>query len=112
MVVFLVCGIWHGAGWTYVAWGLVHGFYLVFGLITRGPRTKISQAVGLRRIPLIHKGIQVTTTFALVTMAWIFFRASSLSDAVYILSQMHTGWGDIFSENTLGSMIFLGKIKK
>ena len=111
MVVFLVCGIWHGAGWTYVAWGLVHGFYLVFGLITRGPRAKISQAVGLHRIPLIHKGIQVTTTFALVTIAWIFFRANSLSDAVYILSHMHTGWADIFSENKLCSMFFLGRPK-
>jgi D-alanyl-lipoteichoic acid acyltransferase DltB (MBOAT superfamily) len=109
MVVFLICGLWHGANWTFVEWGLIHGFYLVFGLFTRKIRSRIVHSVGLDRIPLLHKGIQVAFTFILVSLAWIFFRADSLFDAVFIITHLHTGWIDILSGNRFDSIIFLGK---
>jgi D-alanyl-lipoteichoic acid acyltransferase DltB (MBOAT superfamily) len=109
MVVFLICGLWHGANWTFVEWGLIHGFYLVFGLFTRKIRSRIVHSVGLDRIPLLHKGIQVALTFILVSLAWIFFRADSLFDAVFIITHLHTGWIDILSGNRFDSIIFLGK---
>ncbi len=83
-VVFVVSGLWHGAAWTFVAWGALHGFYLVFGMWTREARKRFADAIGLTRAPLLYKGLQIATTFLLVTWAWIFFRADSIADAWYV----------------------------
>ena len=111
MIVFLICGLWHGANWTFIEWGLIHGLYLIVGLASQGIRSKITHALGLDRIPAFHRGLQVFTTFVLVSLAWVFFRADSLHDAVYVITHLHTGWADIFAGNKLGSMLFLGKPK-
>ena len=111
MIVFLVCGLWHGANWTFIGWGLIHGLYLIVGLTSRDIRSKIAHALGLDRIPAFHRGLQVFTTFILVSLAWVFFRADSLYDAVYVVTHLHTGWADIFSRDKLSSMVFLGKPK-
>ena len=111
MIVFLICGLWHGANWTFIEWGLIHGLYLIVGLTSRDIRSKIAHALGLDRIPAFHRGLQVFTTFILVSLAWVFFRADSLYDAVYVITHLHTGWADIFAGNKLGSMLFLGKPK-
>jgi D-alanyl-lipoteichoic acid acyltransferase DltB (MBOAT superfamily) len=112
IVVFLVCGLWHGANWTFIEWGLIHGFYLVIGLITRNVRSGIAQSVGLERAPALHKGIQIVTTFILVSLAWVFFRADSHFDAVYIITHLHTGWADLLTWNKLDTLVFLGKPKR
>jgi D-alanyl-lipoteichoic acid acyltransferase DltB (MBOAT superfamily) len=111
MIVFLVCGLWHGASWTFVEWGLIHGLYLVVGLASRDMRLRIAHALGLDRIPAFHRGLQIFTTFILVSLAWVFFRADSFYDAIYVVTHLHTGWADILSGDKLSSMIFLGKPK-
>jgi hypothetical protein len=111
MIVFLICGLWHGASWTFIEWGLIHGLYLIVGLASQVIRSKITHALRLDRIPAFHRGLQVFTTFILVSLAWVFFRADSLHDAVYVITHLHTGWADIFAGNTLGSMLFLGRPK-
>jgi hypothetical protein len=111
MIVFLVCGLWHGASWTFVTWGLIHGLYLVIGLLTRDIRAGIARSLGIYRIRALHKAIQIVTTFILISIAWVFFRADSFSDAVHFFTHLHTGWADIFSINRFGPMIFLGRPK-
>jgi len=111
VIVFLVCGFWHGANWTFIEWGLIHGLYLIVGLASQGIRSKITHALGLDRIPAFHRGLQVFTTFILVSLAWVFFRAESLYDAIYVVTHLHTGWADIFAGNKLGSILFLEKPK-
>lgn len=86
-LVFLISGLWHGANWTFIIWGALHGFYLIFSLITKNIRNKATHAVGLDRFPRLNKGIQMLTTFALVTFAWIFFRADSVKIAFYVVKQ-------------------------
>ena len=112
MIVFLVCGLWHGADWTFMAWGLIHGFYLVFGLTSQGYTIKNfpGSSDSTESLPFT-KVFKFLPPLSLFPLAWIFFRADSLSDAVYVVTHLHTGWADIFSENKLGSMIFLGKPK-
>jgi alginate O-acetyltransferase complex protein AlgI len=107
IIVFLICGFWHGANWTFISWGLIHGLYLVFGHLTRKARARIAQATGIGRNGFIHKGLQISMTFILVSLAWIFFRAASLSDAVYIFSHLYTGWIDIFDANAMRSIILM-----
>jgi D-alanyl-lipoteichoic acid acyltransferase DltB (MBOAT superfamily) len=101
--VFLVSGFWHGANWTYIIWGGLHGFYLVFAIISESSRKKINTALGITRIPWLYTLIQVFTTYCLVTLAWIFFRANTVTDAFYIIKQMPAAIGD------LGKWVFSGQ---
>jgi D-alanyl-lipoteichoic acid acyltransferase DltB (MBOAT superfamily) len=84
MVTFLVSGLWHGANWTFVIWGALHGGYLIVSLWTQEIRERIATAVGLTRVPRVRRGLQVAITFGLACFAWIFFRARSVGDGLYI----------------------------
>jgi len=77
MLTFLVAGIWHGAGWTFIVWGLLHGFYQ-------------SVHVLARRVRLTPRNAWVNRflTFVAVVVAWVFFRAPSLGVAVNVLKAM------------------------
>lgn len=108
IVVFLICGLWHGANWTFVIWGGIHGFYLVFSLMTQGLRTRIHQGIRLNKAPRIHASLKVLTTFFLVCLAWIFFRANHLSEALYIISQWFVGWADFFRPGAWETTPFQG----
>jgi alginate O-acetyltransferase complex protein AlgI len=87
-IVFLVSGLWHGANWTFVIWGALHGFYLIFALITKKIRKKLNLLFFLNRIPFLT----TITTFVLVTFAWIFFRANNINSAIYIAKHILTGF--------------------
>ncbi len=100
-VTMFLGGLWHGANWTFAAWGMLMGFYLGFGFVTRKIRKRIRKGLGIKKNRWWYKGFQVCITFSLVCAGWIFFRAHSLSDAFYIFSHLHIGVGDI-----LGGLIF------
>lgn len=71
MIVFLLCGLWHGAGWTFIVWGAWHGLWLV-----------IERALGRRPLYVAFPpAIQVLLTFLLVTLGWIVFRADTIAQA-------------------------------
>lgn len=92
LTVFILCGLWHGANWTFLAWGLLHGLYLVFGSWTAVPRHELAELVGLTQRPRIHHLTKQVTTFALVCFAWIFFRAASIHDALTVIIRLSSGW--------------------
>jgi alginate O-acetyltransferase complex protein AlgI len=92
-VVFVVSGLWHGANWTFLVWGALHGLYLVLGESTADWRDRLNQALHLTRLPRLHRLLQVAFTFSLVCLAWIFFRANSLTDAWYITTHLFAGLG-------------------
>lgn len=74
MIVFIVSGLWHGAAWTYIFWGFLHGLYQI---IERKLNIKFK-----------HNFINVIINFVLVTIAWVFFRSSSMRDAIYVLTNI------------------------
>jgi len=84
-ITFLVSGLWHGAEWTFVIWGAIHGLYLVIAIITAKFRENVNHAIGLTRLPGLYKLVQVLITFVLVYFSWIFFRASNFNEAILIL---------------------------
>ncbi|MFW5795034.1 MAG: MBOAT family O-acyltransferase [Bacillota bacterium] len=94
---FLVSGLWHGAAWTFVIWGALHGFYQIFSLITSDLRSKIKEKIGLSKFPFLDKIMQISITFTLVNFGWIFFRANSLSDALYIINNLFVSLGSQLS---------------
>lgn len=85
MVVFLVSGLWHGASWTFVVWGALHGIYQIIGSLTRPLKAKLYAALRLDPEKGVVLALRRVVNFALVCFAWIFFRAESMGEAVKIL---------------------------
>lgn len=79
MIVFLVSGFWHGANWTFIAWGLVNALFFVPLVVMKERKIKTLNQEKL--LPEIGDIVRMGFTFILITFAWIFFRAESLSHA-------------------------------
>lgn len=92
MVVFLVSGLWHGADWTYVIWGGIHGLYQVLGRLTWKGRNAWLEQHGLSEKTPAIQWIRRVNVFLLVCFAWLFFRANNPSEAMYLLGKLFTGW--------------------
>ena len=80
LAVFLLSGLWHGANWTFVIWGSLHGLYLVIGRFTAPWRARLWTVTGLAHWPSLRKWVGVLCTFHLVLVGWLFFRAATLAD--------------------------------
>lgn len=92
MITMFVSGLWHGASFTFIIWGLLHGVYQVvadgLSVVFKGKKPA--------------KGIRIIYTFALVSFAWMFFRVNSLSEAKYIVLNM------VIGDNFYGQMLQMG----
>lgn len=86
-ITFVLIGLWHGANWTYVLFGAIHGFYLVTESLLTGP---VKKYMGTKEIPLFAKQISV---FLLVCFSYIFFRAQTVAEAFFISKNLFSGWG-------------------
>ncbi|MFH1380266.1 MAG: MBOAT family O-acyltransferase [bacterium] len=113
MVTFILSGLWHGANWTFVVWGALHGMYMIFSHMTADIRRSIYDMTKMHRYPYIHKCIQIFTTFSLVCFAWIFFRARSISEALFIISRLFRGiphlLSSIHQRDMLNEFVFLSQ---
>lgn len=98
--VFLVSGVWHGANWTFVLWGALHGFYLVFALISQKWRTSLSASFGLKQL----KGWPQLTNFVLIAFAWIFFRAENVDKAFFMIGKIFSGIPELISSIFRGQL--------
>jgi alginate O-acetyltransferase complex protein AlgI len=106
LIAFLFSGLWHGADWTYVCWGMVNGVYIIFSRQTRRVREKIYKAVRLNKDNIFFKLWQMTACFFLFSFALIFFRAKDLREAFYIIRQLPYGWNEGFLKNCYMSLGF------
>jgi len=95
-IVFLISGLWHGASWTYIIWGALNGFYLVFAMVSQNFRNRMNQFSGINKFPVINRSFQIVTTFMLSCFAWIFFRANTVSDSFIIVKRIFTARGSLF----------------
>lgn len=78
LLVFTLCGLWHGANWTFVVWGLYHGFFL-----------GIERLTGIRNLPQ-HRWIvpRRAVTFLLVMFGWVLFRSENIASAIAFVQTM------------------------
>ncbi len=97
LTVFTLCGLWHGASWTFLIWGLYHGFFLVL------ERTQFGNILKKAWAPL-----QWAYAILVITVGWVFFRASSLSSATAILKAM-VGFGGS-GENIYSPAMYINSI--
>ena len=79
LIVFLISGLWHGAGYTFILWGLMHGIAMALERITKS------------RYEKLPKAIRWIVTFAFINMTWVIFRAGSVTEAVAMLKQVFVG---------------------
>lgn len=103
LVTFLVSGLWHGAAWHYVAWGGLHAAFQIAGNLTAPLRRRFSLTLGQG---FLARCAQRVFTLGLVTVAWVFFRADSIGQAVSFLGGI-AGWFDPWVL-TDGTMLRLG----
>jgi D-alanyl-lipoteichoic acid acyltransferase DltB (MBOAT superfamily) len=113
MIVFLVSGLWHGANWTYVVWGSMHGGMIVLENLFGGSKQSASHNPLRPAAQSVWWALGVVRTFTLVSIAWVFFRARSFSDAWTLLANAWSGivslphwWlsGRMWSDLRSGSM--------
>ncbi|GAB3006365.1 MBOAT family protein [Cyclobacterium sediminis] len=90
-IIFLVSGFWHGANWTFIAWGGVHAILFIPLFLLGKNRKNITVVAESNNCPSFRELSQMIVTFTLVTLAWIIFRASSISEAWVFLSHLFTG---------------------
>jgi alginate O-acetyltransferase complex protein AlgI len=103
MLTMLASGLWHGTAWTFIVWGGLHGIFMVGSVLWN--RRSGSAHLPVPLLPQVANGIKIFATFHLVCFAWIFFRANSISDAVYILQHLFV---DLGTGASLSELISLG----
>ena len=91
-VVFIISGLWHGANLTFVAWGALHALYFLPLLLTNASRKSQTKPSGIvaqgRLLPSLKEVVQMGTTFSLVTIAWVLFRAQSIREAAAYINRI------------------------
>lgn len=91
-IVFFVSGLWHGAAWSYVAWGMINGIYMIIQDATAGIRQRIKTFFRVKEERFSYRFGCGLVTFILVDFSWLFFRADSFGTALYMLRQMVTAF--------------------
>jgi alginate O-acetyltransferase complex protein AlgI len=90
VITFLISGLWHGASWCFVVWGGLHGLCMATSVLSSRWRRRLAQRFGVDRSRWLRP-FQVFVTFHLVCLAWVFFRAQTLSDAWHVVDASVTG---------------------
>ncbi len=88
LIIFLVSGFWHGANWTFVVWGALHALFFLPLILTNKHRQHLSIVAEGKMLPSGKEAIQMLSTFAMCLLAWVFFRAESIEQALQILASI------------------------
>ena len=87
-IIFLVSGFWHGANWTFIVWGGLHALYIVPSILLKRNRQNLGIVAKGKKWPTLGEFSHMIVTFSLVVLAWIVFRADSISDAYHFVGSI------------------------
>ena len=87
-IIFLVSGFWHGANWTFIVWGFLNALYIMPSIIFNTNRVNLDIVAKGKYLPSIKEFLSIGITFSLTVLAWIFFRATSVTHAFSYLSEI------------------------
>lgn len=103
-IIFIVSGFWHGANWTFIAWGVLNAIYFLPLLLTKNNRANLDVVAQGKNLPSLKEFSHMLLTFSLTVFAWIFFRANNIDHAMSYISE-------IFSPSLLSIPKFVGMSK-
>ena len=111
VIIFIVSGFWHGANFTFIAWGLLHALYFIPLMLMGNNRNNTGNIAMGRFLPTLKEFFQILITFSITVLAWIFFRADNITHAVDYISHLflnpfYSGW--VLSFN--GKVFPLGQV--
>jgi alginate O-acetyltransferase complex protein AlgI len=106
LVVMSLCGLWHGAAWSFVVWGALHGLLLALSRLSLPWRDGMYRRAGAPA--WLVSAIRRVITFHLVCLLWVLFRAPSLGDAGYVITHLFRGWPNLFIDQACLSQGLLG----
>lgn len=86
IITYLLMGLWHGASWTFVIFGLFHGILLVAEALTENQRRRFFEITGISRFPGVQTTVGMVITFSILVFSLFFFRAKNLSDSILLIS--------------------------
>ena len=87
-IIFIVSGFWHGANWTFIAWGALNAIYFLPLLLTKNNRNNLKVVAKNKNLPSLKELSLMLTTFGLTVFAWIFFRAENIEHAFNYISEI------------------------
>ena len=109
-IIFIVSGFWHGANWTFIVWGALNAIYFLPLLLTNKNRVNTDLVAQGKYLPSIKELVQMGLTFFLTLIAWVFFRADSVSHAFSYLTGTFSSslfsWVEIFPTTILALLVF------
>lgn len=92
MIVFFISGLWHGANYTFIVWGLLHGIFQVIGVLTLEKRNKLWEKIKVNPGGKLVSLLRIIGTFLIVDFCWIFFRANSITDTGVAIGKIFSDW--------------------
>ena len=112
-IIFIVSGLWHGANWTFIAWGTINALFFLPLLLTKRNRQYTNAVAEGKILPNLTELLQIGATFFIVTLSWVFFRANDLSHAFSYLNALFSPSlltlpvKDLWTINTGNHIIYL-----
>ncbi len=104
-IVFLLSGLWHGAGYHFIVWGCIHGLLRIVGELTEKARFKLYNLAKIKTDVTSFRIGRRIITFMLVTLAWVFFRADSIGQAAIVIKNTFTSWNPwVLTDGSLMNM--------
>jgi len=115
ILTMFIAGLWHGANWTFIVWGLLIAFFLIISFLTKKIRKKFVKLIKINRLKRVHNIFRILLTFIMVTFAWIFFRAPTIKDAFIYLKNISFSFtlkspGQLFFMAIILLLFILGEI--
>jgi len=101
---FVVIGIWHGAAWTYVFFGILQAIAIIYETATRRTRKKLSKKINSQ----VYNIISILITFLFVTFSLIIFQSKTITDAFEIIHKMFTNRGQLYLYPSIGLFMIIG----
>lgn len=95
ILIFFISGLWHGADWTFIIWGIINGVLVVYSKATEKIRAKWAVKLGLDKVPTLRHFLQIITIVNLFAIPALFFVSKNITDAKILLSNYLVGWGDL-----------------
>ena len=109
-IIFILSGLWHGANWTFLIWGIINALFILPSIIRNKKDNSTEIIAQGKLLPNMRELVQLVSTFAITLLAWIFFRANTLTQAVMYIKGIFTPQLFAMPDTTTFSIVMLALV--